>query len=156
MGHLQGKKKTRATKRTKTEHIWADNHIQPKTILWLWIELTSFFPALRDSTWASSPIPAIGPVSILLFLFLSQLLSYSSHQPRLHSQPPPWRGGGIFHHASHACAVGSRPPPLKNENFTPPGWPVKRGLQIDTENDITLKHIFFLLNRYRKDTTNNI
>ena len=27
---------------------------------------------------------------------------------------------------------------------------------IDTENDITLKHIFFLLNRYRKDTTNNI
>ena len=53
MGHLQGKKKTRAAKRTKTEHIWADNHIQPKTILWLWIELTSSFPTLRDSAWAS-------------------------------------------------------------------------------------------------------
>ena len=170
-------KKTRAAKKTKTEHIWADNHIQPKTILWLLmstanqqikpkklsrnrIDLLRMYKIVRKSyldrtnklfpcsprlrlglfshsTALPPPSPSLqSPKNLFFFpvffsfLFLSQLLSYSSHQPRLHSQPPPWRGGGAFHHASHACAVGSRPPPLKNENFTPPGWPVKRGLHL--------------------------
>ena len=60
-------------------------------------------------------------------------------------QPPPWRGGGAFHHASHAGAVGSCPPALKNENFTPPGWPVKRGLQIYFSSNGFCFKLYFLL-----------
>ena len=49
----------------------------PKTILWLWIELTSSFPPLRDSAWASSPIPKKNNVQKLPYFsfFLKKNLS---------------------------------------------------------------------------------